>query len=468
MGGVKKILFTAFLCGGLCIEAMHVLQDYAFRGNMLSNQVADTSLFLDQGNYTFFPCEVVFVLDAGVMKTGIVLDTTPSGDYRVQFNDGGEERIIAKDDVRKLSLLGHVLYQPNVSCKILRGTIDNYVSMFPPDMHPFVQSCILSPEKKIIVVGDLHGCFDSLGYYLKEWYEQGIITKDLVLNPEYIIVFTGDYIDRGQNCIEVLYVLMNLKITNPYSVFLICGNHEQGALIDPGDFYDEWLVEFGEEEFAEETWSQLLRTFCSMPQAVILGRKVQSLYDCILFSHGGIEIIHNFLGCIIERHVASQVPDAIINHGLEGFTAYNRFNWLDFYAQGPMNRALVCNSSRGTGLFAWSWQFLSDYLQKKQSSVDPSKPYSYILRALCRGHQHMEGGITQLLQREDQYGRHWRPLIDRQECPIQRGDVFAFFSASDTLPSACSKHYAYGIVSVKNDEWVLTPYIKEWFWTRVK
>lgn len=466
MSYVKKLLFIAFLYGGLSIGAMDEWQGYAFRGNMLSNQVADVSLALDKGDYTYFSCEVVFVVEADGIKNGIIIDRTSSGDYKIQFNNSDETRVVDKENIRKLSLLGHMLYQPNVSCEVLRSTIDHYLQMLPPVTCPFVQSCILSPEKKIVVVGDLHGCFDSLAYYFKEWYEKGIITKNFVLNPEYIIIFTGDYIDRGQNCIEVLYALMTLKITNPCSVFLIQGNHEQKSMIESGDFYDEWLVEFGEEEFEEETWSRLLRTFYSMPNAVVVGRKIQSLYDCILFSHGGIEDIPNFLGCIIGRHVAHTIPYAIMNHTLEGLREYNGFSWLDFYAQGPTNPALICKSCRGERLFALSWQCLFDYLQRKQSSVDPSKPYSYILRALCRGHQHMEGGITQLLQREDTHGQNWRPLTDKQEYPIQRGDVFTFFSASDILPSAYSKHYAYGIISMKNDQWVLIPYIKEWFWTR--
>jgi hypothetical protein len=431
---------------------------------MLEHQVADQSMVLEQGDYDYLPNELVFVVGADGMKSGIITAGTASGCYEVQVHGSEEKKVVAKQYLRKLSLLGHVIYQPNVSCAMLRSVIDCYSNMVPMFESPCVQSCIISPEKKIIVVGDLHGCFDSLVYCFKEWYQHGIISKELVLDPEYIVVFTGDYIDRGLHSIEVLYALTMLKIRNPASVFLICGNHERMSLKEPGDFYDEWLVEFGDGDFALETWASLLKMFASMPNAVVLGHKIKSLYDCILFSHAGIEIIDNFLGCIIKRHDEQKGIGSVICHSVDGLAEYNGFNWLDFYAQGPTYPTLVRdNTARGGGLYAWSHHFLSDYLEKDQSSCGDSKPYSYVLRALCRGHQHMEGGITRLLERENAHGQHWMRLADRQEYPIRRGDVFTFFSASDMLPLGRLRHYAYGVISIRNNDWVLVPHIQEWF-----
>jgi hypothetical protein len=463
MNYIKKLLFIAFMVGGLCIEAMDEWQEYAFRGHRFSiGQDVPAAYLFDGIASVFSPEELVFVRepDDSLVPATVLRYTSPN-EYEVELISTSTLRSVSHEQIQKLSLLGHVLYQPNVSCRGFRDTVDYYLHMFPRPPHYFVQSCMLKPEKKIIVVGDLHGCFDPLESYLKEWYEKGIITKDLILDPEYCIVFTGDYIDRGQNCLEVLYTLMTLQISNPFSVFLIRGNHEQVGMIGAGDFYDEWLFEFGDNAFAEESWSRLFHMFDSMPVAVILGHKIDSLYDCILFSHGGIENIPNFLGYIVEQHVANPTPEIIMIHEFEGLTEHNGFSWLDFYAHGYSSPTLVRNSLRGGGLLAWSWQFLSDCLQRDQSSVDSSKPYSYILRAVCRGHQHMEGGITRLLQQEDRHGQSWRSLKNMQECRIARGDVFTFFSASDAVPSAHTKHYAYGVVSLKNNEWTLTPYIKE-------
>ncbi|MGC9133300.1 MAG: metallophosphoesterase family protein [Nanopusillaceae archaeon] len=68
--------------------------------------------------------------------------------------------------------------------------------------------------EKAIIIGDIHGDIFSLNKSL-EYYE----------NDEYII-FLGDYLDRGNYQIEVLYKILKLKVENPEKVILLRGNHE--------------------------------------------------------------------------------------------------------------------------------------------------------------------------------------------------------------------------------------------------
>ena len=70
--------------------------------------------------------------------------------------------------------------------------------------------------QKIFVVGDIHGCFDKLCALMDQ------IPIDMERDQ---LLFIGDYIDRGQNSIEVVDYLIDLKKRSPGIIFLK-GNHE--------------------------------------------------------------------------------------------------------------------------------------------------------------------------------------------------------------------------------------------------
>ncbi|MEM4245930.1 MAG: metallophosphoesterase family protein, partial [Candidatus Bathyarchaeia archaeon] len=68
-------------------------------------------------------------------------------------------------------------------------------------------------------VGDLHGDLRSL---------IGILSKSRTLARmgKSILVFLGDYGDRGDRSAEVYYTILRLKSEHPNSVLLLRGNHE--------------------------------------------------------------------------------------------------------------------------------------------------------------------------------------------------------------------------------------------------
>ena len=81
---------------------------------------------------------------------------------------------------------------------------------------------------KIVVFGDVHGCFGPL----KEYFEKSPFDENA------LYVFTGDYIDRGTRNDEVVqWLLENHKRAN---VILLQGNHER------------WLINYANEEYDEE------------------------------------------------------------------------------------------------------------------------------------------------------------------------------------------------------------------------
>jgi hypothetical protein len=71
-------------------------------------------------------------------------------------------------------------------------------------------------DKKVAIIGDIHGCYDELGELLDaiDWSPQN-----------HILILTGDLIDRGPKIKETLIFGMNTP-----SVYSLMSNHEQKLL----------------------------------------------------------------------------------------------------------------------------------------------------------------------------------------------------------------------------------------------
>lgn len=73
----------------------------------------------------------------------------------------------------------------------------------------------------LIVIGDLHGDFEALRRIME------IVDFDKYLKFESnLLIFLGDYIDRGKYSTEVLLFLCQLKNYHPNNVMMLKGNHE--------------------------------------------------------------------------------------------------------------------------------------------------------------------------------------------------------------------------------------------------
>lgn len=104
-------------------------------------------------------------------------------------------------------------------------------------------------EKLIYAVGDVHGRHDLL-INVMSLIEQDI-EKQKMSDPEIrgvIVIFLGDYIDRGHQSKDVLETLCHAKIAGA-ELFYLKGNHEAAALdfIEDAEDGKKWL-EFGGRE----------------------------------------------------------------------------------------------------------------------------------------------------------------------------------------------------------------------------
>lgn len=103
----------------------------------------------------------------------------------------------------------------------------------------------LPSDGEAIVIGDLHGDFDSLVEILK--------ASDFVNKVQHdsrtFLLLLGDYGDRGMNPIEVYHLLLTLKDVYRENVILMRGNHEcpEDLQVSPFDLPVQLISQFGED-----------------------------------------------------------------------------------------------------------------------------------------------------------------------------------------------------------------------------
>lgn len=87
----------------------------------------------------------------------------------------------------------------------------------------------LSGVGRVIFVGDTHGDLEATQRVIERYFQ-----------PKTVLVFLGDYIDRGPNSQENLEYLLQLKVDHPEQLYLLQGNHEawQKSPFYPADFWE--------------------------------------------------------------------------------------------------------------------------------------------------------------------------------------------------------------------------------------
>ena len=133
------------------------------------------------------------------------------------------------------------------------------------------------PDTELIVVGDIHGDYDSL---------TKILEKSDFENSNRIIVFLGDYADRGANGLEVYNKILSLKKRHPKRVVMLKGNHESYTkyngeitpLFAPCTFVNELMSKV-------DNWREKLEEFFDLWKSLPIAAIVEGKY---LFVHGGI------------------------------------------------------------------------------------------------------------------------------------------------------------------------------------
>lgn len=135
----------------------------------------------------------------------------------------------------------------------------------------------MPPEGEATIVGDLHGDLDSLTQIL----ESSRFMYEAKRGKQSLLVFLGDYGDRGVYSPEVYYIALKLKEVFPENVVLMRGNHEgpDDLLASPHDLPDHLQSRFGEDW--RTVYSKLKELLKQLYTAVLIPEK------CVML-HGGV------------------------------------------------------------------------------------------------------------------------------------------------------------------------------------
>jgi len=136
--------------------------------------------------------------------------------------------------------------------------------------------------EKIFAIGDIHGCFDKLC---------ALMDKIKIDHDKDILLFLGDYIDRGNSSFDVVEYLIDLKKHFQKIIFLK-GNHEK--MLEEylsGKNRLDYLIYGGQQTI--ESYMRRSRTAGSplIPQEHLDFFKSLSLYyetDDFIFVHAGL------------------------------------------------------------------------------------------------------------------------------------------------------------------------------------
>jgi serine/threonine-protein phosphatase PP1 catalytic subunit len=128
------------------------------------------------------------------------------------------------------------------------------------------QPILLELVPPINILGDIHGQFKDLIYH----FDVGGFP------PKANYLFLGDYVDRGQNSIATICLLLAYKIKYPENFFLLRGNHECKSINRIYGFYESC-----KRVYSIKLWQQFTTMFNMMPISALID-------DKILCMHGGL------------------------------------------------------------------------------------------------------------------------------------------------------------------------------------
>ena len=157
----------------------------------------------------------------------------------------------------------------------------------------------------LFAIGDIHGCLNELTSLHKK-----ILTYDKFEVKNDIIIYLGDYIDRGKNSKEVINQILKLKNNNIKTINLM-GNHDEfmiDFLFNKKNNIKSWLnfgadqtfrsynievVEFIKDGFEEDVIDNLRKTMIKQMEESHINffKNLELSYSSknYLFVHAGID-----------------------------------------------------------------------------------------------------------------------------------------------------------------------------------
>jgi diadenosine tetraphosphatase ApaH/serine/threonine PP2A family protein phosphatase len=132
----------------------------------------------------------------------------------------------------------------------------------------------------LVVVGDLHGDFTALKKIMNM-----INYEEYLKSESNILIFLGDYVDRGKYSLEVLLSLCSIKSQFPNNMFMLRGNHEayHRFPFTAFDFPKDLLKKFGNS--GQTLYANTIVPFFDSLSSVC------EINEFSLLMHGGLPVI---------------------------------------------------------------------------------------------------------------------------------------------------------------------------------
>lgn len=174
----------------------------------------------------------------------------------------------------------------------------------PKRMRPW--SISHAGKGRLICIGDVHGCVEELAQLMEE----------LQLKPEDILVFLGDYVDRGPASGAVVQFIRELCESRP-GTFAVLGNHDEKHArarrhlmmkrLNPG-YAIPMKKFFGDGQRAREH-AELSDADClwiaKLPSVIRLDRRDQG--EPRIFTHAGL-----IEGCTTDQQTAALIRNRFV------------------------------------------------------------------------------------------------------------------------------------------------------------
>lgn len=206
------------------------------------------------------------------------------------------------------------------------------------------QPMLIELESPVNVCGDIHGQYIDLLRLFK-------IGKHPPLRN---YLFLGDYVDRGNNSIEVICLLLAYKIKYPENFFMLRGNHECESINRAYGFYDDC-----KKRYDLKIFKTFIDLFNWLPCAALIE-------DKIFCMHGGISPDLKSLQDVNSIKRPCDIPD-------EGLMC-------DLLWSDPETKDLGWGENDRGVSYTFGPDVVNDFVQKHDIDL------------ICRAHQVVEDG----------------------------------------------------------------------------
>lgn len=203
-------------------------------------------------------------------------------------------------------------------------------------------------ERRLVVVGDLHGDKDTLDAVLGRWDGEKFL-------------FLGDYVDRGDRGLEVLATVVRLYLEG--KAYVLRGNHESPLMNEDGGFMAELCI-LKKIPNCGELYGYIEQMFARMPVAARIN-------GAVLAVHGGIPLREPSMEPASIAELAKPSDDLVLPEDPLVYQAL----WND-----PCDCDTYAPSPRGPGIWLYGRDPTERFLKREG------------LRAIVRGHLYVGAG----------------------------------------------------------------------------